>query len=113
MANRDGFTGGFVLGAVLGGALGAVLGAALASRRGGEAEPEGENGLGRFEFRRGDRGEGRPEDRIELARRGLEDKIAQLNAAIDDVREQLDHMDENEAAAEASAPGDRQRLEDA
>lgn len=92
MSNRDNFAGGFLLGTILGGivggAIGAIVGAKLA-----EDNKAPENGT-------------RPEPRprklkkrqfaeqagMETARRSLENKIAQLNEAIDDVRQQLSHV---------------------
>ncbi|AFY83172.1 hypothetical protein [Oscillatoria acuminata] len=92
MSNRDNFAGGFLLGTILGGivggAIGAIVGAKLA-----EDNKVPENGT-------------RPEPRprklkkrqfaeqagMETARRSLENKIAQLNEAIDDVRQQLSHV---------------------
>jgi hypothetical protein len=92
MSNRDNFAGGFLLGTILGGivggAIGAIVGAKLA-----EDNTTPENGS-------------RPEPRprklkkrqfseqvgMETARRSLENKIAQLNDAIDDVRQQLSHV---------------------
>jgi hypothetical protein len=43
------------------------------------------------------------EQNMEVARRGLEDKIAQLNDAIDDVRQQLGTVNGNGESGEQSA----------
>lgn len=102
MSNRDGFAGGLIVGAIVGGIAGTLLGITLAKRQEEEFDelPEGENVPD---------GRSLPADRppsrkkiapaaargstrgstIEQARQGLEDKIAQLNTAIDDVRRQL------------------------
>jgi gas vesicle protein len=92
MANRDGFTGGFLLGTLVGSAIGAALGVTLANRYGGRLgdredlqDPEDVLETDRPELPR----DPRSEARIEQARQGLEDKIAQLNETIDDVRRQL------------------------
>lgn len=93
MSQQGNFIGGFLLGTVVGGVVGGVIGALAASRLNQEAaEPEAA-------FPKLDKAESKPakrkqlraptEQNMEVARRGLEDKIAQLNDAIDDVRQQL------------------------
>jgi len=63
----------------VGGVVGGVIGAIAASRQ-KESEPD----------LTGDRtSQLKGEESMESARRSLEDKISQLNLAIDDVREQL------------------------
>lgn len=91
MSNRDGFTSGFFLGATLGGLVGGVLGAVLASRitdqESVELLPEASGkSVKSAKFN---------EDPMETARLSLEDKIAQLNQAIDDVRQQLGTVNGN------------------
>lgn len=99
MSQRDGFAGGFLAGAVMGSLLGGVVGALIASGRASEAEeseasllnsasPEAKPIKGRKRQLSG-------EESIEFARRSLEDKIAQLNAAIDEVRTQLGTVNGN------------------
>lgn len=89
MSQQDNFVGGFLLGTLVGGALGGVVGALAATRMqqpGGKTKsalPKTSGGLAFGEFGDPD------EESIEAARLGLEDKIAQLNDAIDDVRQQL------------------------
>lgn len=85
VSNRSGFTGGFFAGALLGGVVGGVLGAVLANRQTQDATVEDET---RSLPAEGGRQLARAND-MESARRNLEDKIAQLNDTIDDVREQL------------------------
>jgi hypothetical protein len=86
MSEQGNFVGGFLLGTLVGGALGGVVGALAASR---------------IQAGKGDRPttdltfndlEGATEEEMEAARLGLEAKIAQLNDAIDDVRQQLGHI---------------------
>jgi hypothetical protein len=91
MSQRDGFTGGFLAGAIVGGLVGGVLGTVLANR-GRRSLEDADN----QSFLQGV-GNGRltPEEGMEMARRSLEDKIAQLNLAIDDVRHQLGSVQEN------------------
>ncbi len=101
MSERDNFAGGFIAGAILGGILGGVLGATLSSRYGrGEEEAIAKSSAKSSQSsasgrrRRGQSGERSPlsvpsEARIEEARSSLEDKIAQLNSAIDEARLQL------------------------
>ena len=91
MSQKDNFGSGFVLGSIVGGVLGGLLGTILASRyektavnQETEAIREGEPPL-KFTS----------EESMEVARYSLEDKIAQLNLAIDQVREQLDSVDNN------------------
>jgi len=84
MSQKDNFGGGFVIGSIVGGLVGGLLGALLATRD--ETSESKEN----FNLNGGDA----PLDissaeSIEEARHGLEDKISQLNTAIDEVRQQL------------------------
>lgn len=91
MSQRDGFTGGFLAGAIVGGLVGGVLGTVLANRsRRSLEDADNQSFLESI-------GNGRltPEEGMEMARRSLEDKIAQLNLAIDDVRQQLESVQEN------------------
>jgi hypothetical protein len=90
MGQQSSFVGGFLLGTLLGAALGGVVGALSASRRQSTRPPgkslgagleEGNLAFGEFEAG--------GEDSMEAARLGLEAKIAQLNEAIDEVRQQL------------------------
>jgi nitroimidazol reductase NimA-like FMN-containing flavoprotein (pyridoxamine 5'-phosphate oxidase superfamily) len=85
MSQRDSFAGGFFLGALVGGAVGGVLGAVVATRSRQINESDEERSL--LSSGRGEKID--TEEGMEKARRRLEDKIAQLNNAIDDVREQL------------------------
>jgi hypothetical protein len=84
MSQRDGFAGGFFLGALVGGAVGGVLGAVVATR---SRQIEGDEERSLLSSGRGAKID--TEEGMEKARRRLEDKIAQLNNAIDDVRQQL------------------------
>ena len=84
MSQRDSFAGGFFAGAIFGGLVGGVLGALLTSRRSNESDREDQSLL-----------EPSTEENIEVARRSLEDKIAQLNLAIDDVRQRLGAVNGN------------------
>ncbi|NEQ29116.1 MAG: hypothetical protein F6K28_61295 [Microcoleus sp. SIO2G3] len=98
MSQQDNFVGGFIAGAICGGVVGGVIGVLVASRL-GEGNPAEE--FSKLEDRpnRKRRSLKPPtEQSIELARRGLEDKIAQLNDAIDDVREQLGGVNGNRTA---------------
>lgn len=87
MSQRDNFLGGFLLGTFVGGTVGGVLGVVLATKRTKSLEDNPnsllENQGGMLDT----------ETNIELARRRLEDKIAQLNGAIDEVRHQLANVD--------------------
>ncbi|MGC9526628.1 MAG: hypothetical protein ACP5D7_13925 [Limnospira sp.] len=94
MSNREGFTSGLILGATLGSLVGGVLGVVLSSRLSGEG-----SGEPLLEGKRNRNKEDKltPEN-VETARLNLEDKIAQLNQAIDDVRLQLGGMNGTIAA---------------
>ncbi len=83
---RDNFAGGFLLGAIVGGVIGGIVGAVFASSR--QENPS----LGEASDDLKPSFKAAAESKIELARRGLEDKIAQLNTAIDDVRQQLSNV---------------------
>ena len=85
MGQQDNFGSGFLLGTLFGGLVGGVVGAVVASRISRPVE-EGDDAL----LPPNETSKLSPTDAdIELARRGLEDKIAQLNNAIDDVRQRL------------------------
>jgi gas vesicle protein len=90
MSQQGNFFGGFLLGSVVGGIVGGVVGVLAASRRSASETPNAES-FARVEAKTGKKRPLKPssEQGIEVARRGLEDKIAQLNDAIDDVRQQL------------------------
>jgi gas vesicle protein len=90
MSQQGNFFGGFLLGTVVGGIVGGVVGVLAASRL-SPTEPPSPESFAKVESKTGRKRSLRPstEQGIEIARRGLEDKIAQLNDAIDDVRQQL------------------------
>jgi predicted acylesterase/phospholipase RssA len=99
MSQRDGFTSGFLAGAVVGGLIGGLIGALVAAQRDNDNE-EVEQSLLNSNPREAKTLKGRKrqlkaEESIEGARRSLEDKIAQLNMAIDDVRQQLGAVNGN------------------
>ncbi|MBD2559634.1 hypothetical protein ACEYW6_01560 [Nostoc sp. UIC 10607] len=100
MSQRDGFGSGFLAGAVVGGVFGGVIGALIASRRDPELLTEEEAELTDSQLeakkiaakRRQMKASESESIGIETARRSLEDKIAQLNATIDEVRKQLGNV---------------------
>jgi Na+/glutamate symporter len=90
MSQQNGFGSGFILGTVVGGVVGGLLGTVLANRNERQAlKPEESRLQNPREISFSN------EESIELARHGLEDKIAQLNLAIDDVRQQLGTVETN------------------
>jgi gas vesicle protein len=103
MSQRDGFASGFFAGAIVGSVVGGVVGALITQRRdleliqedselkNGTAEAKKTNILKRHQMKAAEN-EGME---IETARRSLEDKIAQLNATIDEVRQQLLNVNTN------------------
>jgi len=102
MSQQGNFFGGFLLGAVMGGAVGGVIGVLAASRL---AQAEASDGKTEVKPAKKRQMKAAPEQNMEVARRGLEDKIAQLNDAIDDVRQQLGTVNGGESNRErTSAP---------
>lgn len=107
MSQRDGFGSGFLAGAFVGGIFGGVIGALIASRRNPElvADDEVELTDNQVEAkkiaakRRQMKASESESIGIETARRSLEDKIAQLNATIDDVRKQLGNVNRDSPPA--------------
>ena len=87
---QNNFGSGFIVGSVFGGVVGGVLGALLVTKDNSHAAEKTQSNP--IEA-------GSPpldlssEEGIEMARHSLEDKIAQLNYAIDEVRQQLDSVD--------------------
>ncbi|MBF2025410.1 MAG: hypothetical protein IGS48_01410 [Oscillatoriales cyanobacterium C42_A2020_001] len=110
MSQRDGFSSGFLLGTLVGGVVGGVVGALITARQltptteADEAKTVPNPLDAKPTKRRRLFQAGREGVDMEAARRSLEDKIAQLNDAIDDVRQQLGgvngeiHDDVNEPA---------------
>ena len=96
MSQRDGFTGGFLTGTIVGGIVGGIIGAVVASRLDNNEE-EQESSL----FQSDKREKLDSEESIERARNRLEDKIAQLNHAIDDVRQQLTPIEKHPLESES------------
>ncbi|OUL29918.1 hypothetical protein [Nostoc sp. 106C] len=100
MSQRDGFVGGFFAGAIFGSVVGGVVGALIATRQDPElvADDDAELTNNQDEARKigGKRRQMKASEaegmEMESARRSLEDKIAQLNATIDDVRKQLGNV---------------------
>jgi hypothetical protein len=89
MNRRNGFGSGFILGSIVGGVVGGILGTLLATR------DEQQEVKANQSLEQGREVVFNSEESIEVARRSLEDKIAQLNLAIDDVRQQLNSVDRN------------------
>ncbi len=84
--SQNNFAGGFIAGAFVGGIIGGVVGV-LASNRLRQGTDEDFSQLSEEERRQLENAT--TEERMEIARRGLEDKISQLNTAIEDVRVQM------------------------
>jgi len=102
MSQRDGFASGFLAGAVVGSVVGGIVGAVIASRRDLELAPEEESQgsknspeIKKAAKRRQMKAVENSPQEMETARRSLEDKIAQLNATIDEVRNQLSSVNGN------------------
>lgn len=99
MSQRDGFTSGFLAGVVVGGLVGGAIGALVAAQRNNDSDDAEQSllnsGLSETKAVKGKKAQLQSEESIEVARRSLEDKIAQLNTAIDDVRQQLGTVNGN------------------
>jgi hypothetical protein len=101
MSQQDGFASGLLLGTLIGGVVGGVVGAVITSRLDSKVADEENEGLtGGNDSqtgakRRQMRASANENLEIEATRRSLEDKIAQLNATIDDVRKQLGNVNSN------------------
>jgi esterase/lipase len=121
MSQRDGFASGFFAGAIVGSVVGGVVGALITTRRdielieeesaeltNGTTEAKKTNILKRRTMKAAEN-EGME---IETARRSLEDKIAQLNATIDEVRKQLLNVNTNstQSISDRASGSDEQRL---
>jgi gas vesicle protein len=102
MSQEDNFFGGFLVGALVGGVVGGVLGTLVAPRLSRQDALESEKKFSRLDGRKGDKRQPPTEQSIEASRRGLEDKIAQLNEAIDDVRLKLGGVNGGGARVESS-----------
>jgi hypothetical protein len=98
MSQRDGFAGGFVAGAIVGSVVGGFLGALIANRRDELIDEEEIQQLANRPAEAKKASNSRRSMKLsdtegmETARRSLEDKIAQLNATIDEVRQQLGNV---------------------
>ncbi|NJM97273.1 MAG: gas vesicle protein [Phormidesmis sp. RL_2_1] len=104
--SQHNFAGGFIAGAFVGGIIGGIVGV-LASNRLRAADIEDDfSQLSEEERRRLENAT--TEERMEIARRGLEDKIAQLNLAIEDVRVQMGNVNNGHPSADfATQPPDQ------
>jgi gas vesicle protein len=89
MSQKDGFSTGFLLGSIVGGLVGGTIGALLANRQLADDEPEV---LRRVKARTQGKADRADAQSIESARQSLEDKIADLNGAIDEVRSSLSEV---------------------
>ncbi|NET54788.1 MAG: hypothetical protein F6K47_00825 [Symploca sp. SIO2E6] len=99
MSQQDGFTSGFLAGAVFGALVGGIVGVLVAAQKDNEDEQQEQSllnsSLSKARAITGRRSQLNAEESIEVARRSLEDKISQLNTAIDDVRQQLGTVNGN------------------
>jgi hypothetical protein len=85
--SQNNFAGGFIAGAFVGGLIGGIVGVLASDRIRNRVSPNAFSELSEEERQRLENAT--TEERMEIARRGLEDKIAQLNLAIEDVRVQM------------------------
>jgi hypothetical protein len=112
MSQQDNFSTGFLLGAVVGGIVGGVLGSILVKRLPDEEVTVDKNDRlpevktpAKRPLRSAPVTQQEQEAaNSETARRSLEDKIAQLNDAIDDVRDQLKRVGSGANSAKEGLP---------
>ncbi|NEQ40863.1 MAG: hypothetical protein F6K40_33445 [Okeania sp. SIO3I5] len=86
MSNKDGFASGLITGAAVGGLVGALLGILVGTRISDDADVA-ENLLDNQDIEK--QKSIKESESIEEARQSLEGKIAKLNQAIDEVRQQI------------------------
>ncbi|MEL6940068.1 MAG: hypothetical protein AAFO84_12830 [Cyanobacteria bacterium J06598_1] len=96
--SQNNFAGGFIAGAFLGGLIGGVVGVLASNRLRSEDNEEDFMGLSGEDRRQLENAT--TEERMEIARRGLEDKISQLNMAIEDVRVQMGNVNNGHPPAD-------------
>jgi hypothetical protein len=82
MSERDNFAGGFLFGTLVGSVVGGIVGAVLAMRTNNPSPQQESDSLLKYPAK----SPLNSQDSIEDARLSLEEKINQLNHAIDDVR---------------------------
>jgi gas vesicle protein len=92
MSKNDNFAGGFLAGAVIGGIVGGILGSLLTKR---ESDLLDSIKVDKSLLKKSKQPKFTTEENIEQSRLSLEEKIAQLNHAIDDVRYQLGTVNGN------------------
>jgi len=116
MNQRDGFGGGFIAGTIVGGVVGGVIGALLASQTAKELTAGVETGRNKnlsdannSKRKRRQLKAFSSEQGIETARRSLEDKIAQLNETIDEVRLTLGEVNGSQVKADQTLREDLTR----
>jgi len=99
MNNKYGFAGGLITGAAVGGSLGALLGILIGTRISDDADVA-ENLLNTEDTEK--QKSIKQSETVQEARQSLENKIAQLNQAIDEVRQQIGGVNENLTKTERS-----------
>lgn len=91
MSEKDNFGGGFLLGAIIGGVVGGVIGTVIANKNNKKSDNwEDELNVKNSEYSNFD------SEKIEHSRMSLEEKINQLNNAIDEVKISLTKNSEKE-----------------
>lgn len=111
MNQRDGFASGFLTGTIVGGIVGSVIGALLAAQNAnyeatGELPEKRNSKSDSNRLKRRQLKAAYSDQSIETARRSLEDKIAQLNETIDEVRLTLGQVNGNQPDNERSLSQD-------
>ncbi len=99
--SQNNFASGFIAGAFVGGLIGGVVGVLASNRLRSDADDDFTQ-LSDQERRRLENAS--TEERMEFARRGLEDKISQLNTAIEDVRVQMGNVNNGHPMPDFGSP---------
>lgn len=98
--SQNQFAGGFIAGAFVGGIVGGIVGV-LASNRLRKDDTDTFAPMSESDRRRYENASA--EEKMEIARRGVEDKISQLNMAIEDARVQMGQVHSSPLNAQAAA----------
>jgi hypothetical protein len=92
MSDRNGFSSGFWLGTLVGGVVGGIVGSVIVGANQRDEQIDSESLGERSQKRPLKSSRIRTSDRMEMARQSLDDKISELNNAIDAVRSSVSNV---------------------
>ncbi len=92
MSDRNGFSSGFWLGTLVGGVVGGIVGSVIVGANQRDEQIDSESLGERSQKRPFKSSRIRTTDRMEMARQSLDDKISELNNAIDAVRSSVSNV---------------------